>query len=264
MEDFLSKALDVAVAAAKEAGRIQVKYRESGLKVSIKGGDIRDIVTNADKEADSSIRSIISTAFPNHTIITEEDEAKKGNEYSWHVDPVDGTTNYSRRSKYFCVSIGLAKGNELLVGVVYAPLMDEMYTAVKGKGAFLNGKRISISKNEAIEDAILCADLCHEVEKRRQFIAALERLAAAKSLRICGSGALAACEVASGNADAYLNDCGSSWDFAAAALIIREAGGVAKSPQGEEWSPQTGQGIVAANKALYNEIIRLIGTKNDK
>ena len=253
--DFLAKALDVALAAAKEAGRIQMKYYEKGLEAGSKKGNVRDIVTNADMEADAAIRGIISETFPEHTIITEENTAKKGNEFTWHVDPIDGTTNYARKGKYFCVSIALAKGDEVLVGVVFNALNNELYTAIKWKGALLNGKKIEIGKTVAIDRAVICTDLCHESEKRKPIFEILAGFTGARSIRIQGSGALTVCEVANGLADCYFNICGSSWDFAAAALIIREAGGVAKSPEGNEWTPQTGKGIIATNQKLYKEIL---------
>ncbi len=254
--DFLDKAMDVALAAAKEAGKIQLKYYESGLELGIKEGNIRNIVTNADKEADAAIRKVIAEAFPEHTIITEEGAAKQGNEYEWHVDPIDGTKNYSTKGKYFCASIALAKADNLLLGVVYNPVTKECYTALKGKGSFLNGKKIIAAKVEKIEDAVICTDLCNEVGKRKTTLAVIGELVQAKTIRILGSGALAVCEVAAGNVDGYFNICGSSWDFAAAALILLEAGGVATSPSGKQWTARDSRGIIATNKHLYSAIFR--------
>ncbi len=252
---FLDKALEVATAAAKEAGRIQLKYYENGLEVGIKKGNIRNIVTNADMEADAAIRKAISAAFPDHGIITEEASEKKGNHYVWHIDPVDGTANYSRKGRYFCVSIALAKGDDVLVGVIFNPVFNELYKAVQGKGAFMNCRRIGMASTKKFELAVMYVDLCNDVAKRGADIKMINKLKESKSIRVLGSGALAICDVASGIADGYAGMCGASWDYAAAALIAREAGGVAKSPEGKEWTPRKGKGIIVASPGICKQII---------
>ncbi len=260
MADFLAEAQKVAVAAAKKAGSIALKHFRTELKIESKGGDPRNIVTIADRESDAAIKETLLASFPAHGIVSEESPELKGNGHIWYVDPVDGTSNFSRGSSYFCISIGLAHGDELLVAAVYNPVADELYTAAKGRGAFLNGRRIAVPGNEEIARAMVCFDMCYEESKRMQILNAMKSLVAAKSLRVAGSGALAMCEIAAGRFDAYANVCGGSWDFAASALVVKEAGGVATAINGKEWTPRVKNGIIAANKILHQKLLPIIST----
>ncbi len=251
--DFLEQALGIAVAAAKEAGKIQLKHYNSGLKISIKGSNPRDMVTNADKEADALIRRLLQESFPDHAIVTEEDEPQKGNEFTWYVDPIDGTSNYIRGANYFCVSIGLARGSELLLGVVYNPLTSETYTAQKGNGSFLNGKRINVAKTGELGSAVVCCDFGYDNERRKIMLRLMEQIILeVKSIRFKGSGALAMCELAQGAVDAYVYPKSSPWDYAAASLIIREAGGKVTDFEGKEWQ------LDSANVVVTNGFIHPI------
>ena len=257
MADFLAEAQRVAVAAAKEAGKILVRRQFQGLKVSFKDGNVRNIVTNADKEADAIIRSTILKNFPEHSIISEEDVPKKGNEYVWYVDPLDGTTNYSKGGSYFCVSIALAKGSKLLLGVIYNPGDSELYTTIRSKGAFLNGTKISTTNTVALEQALVCLDLASDKEERKKALEALEKIAIeVKSVRIKGAGALSMCEVAAGKADVYVRMGSSAWDFSAGTLILREAGGIVTDINNIPWEPNSKTILAAVTESLHGRIIK--------
>ncbi len=259
MTGFLEEAEAVAVKAAKEAAKVLMKHFGTELRIETKSSP-RDIVTIADKESDALIRKMILEEFPDHSIISEENRPIKADgEYAWHIDPLDGTTNYSKKSKQFCVSIALAKGDDVLVGVILNPVFGEMYTAVMGKGASLNGKAIKTSGAEKLNEAVVNFDMCYEEEKRLETAKLIKNIVLAKSIRLQGSAALAMCDVASGVTDAYVHACGSSWDFAAGALIIREAGGAVKDFDSKEWSPRIKNGLVAScNETLNKEIMEKV------
>ena len=258
MADFLAEAEEVAVEAAKEAGKLILAHFRKILVIEIKKGNPRNLVTNADKESDKLIKRLISGKFPEHGIVSEESEPTKG-EYVWYIDPIDGTTNYSRGVKYFCVSIALAKDDDLLVAAVYNPATSELYTAVKGRGAFLNGKKLVVFEPESFDQAMIYGDLGYETDEREKALAILKFLVSGKGLRVKGSGALAMCELAAGHADAYVDLSSTSWDYAAAALLVREAGGTVADFSGKDWSPQVVNGIVAGgSKQLCGTVLEKV------
>ncbi len=255
MADFLAEAQKVAVAAAKEAGKIILDYYETSIKVSTKQGNPRNLVTAADKEADALIRRIILEAFPDHSIVSEENEPKRGNEFFWYVDSLDGTTNYTRHVSYFCVSIALAKGKELLVGVIYNPVTSEFYTATVGGGSFLNGKALKTSNASDLEQSFVCMDFSYDNAERQRAAAALKQIVMrVKSVRVKGSGALAVCEVASGKAEGYVRMGSTPWDYAAGAVIVREAGGKVTDLDGKDWEPES-MGVIAASSGKIAELL---------
>ncbi len=254
--DILAEAQKVAVAAAKEAGKIVLNYYETNMEVSTKQGNPRNLVTAADTEADALIRRIILKAFPDHSIVSEEDEPQKGSEYTWYVDPLDGTTNYTRHISYFCVSIALAKGKELLVGVIYNPVTSEFYTAKAGEGAFLNGRALRTSNTSDLAQSFVCMDFAYDNAERQRAAAALKRLVmSVKSIRVKGSGALASCEVASGKAEGYVRMGSTPWDYAAGALIIREAGGAVTDLDGKGWEPESRRVIAASSVKIAGQLL---------
>lgn len=256
MSDFLKEAETVAIKAAKEAGKVLLKHYRQNLTITVKGNNPKDVVTNADMEADKVIGEILATGFPDLRIISEENDVRESaNEPVWYIDPIDGTTNYSRGSGYFCVSIALANGKELLVGVIYDPLASELYSAAKGRGAFLNGKRINVSETSKLQQSMILSDLGYIEEKRQTTLSIIGALRAAKGIRLKGSGALAMCEIASGHAEGYIHIGSKPWDYSAAALILREAGGVVTDLKGADWFPDVTDGIIATNWALAKELL---------
>ncbi len=258
MTDFLAEAEAVAIKAAKEAAKVLMKHFRTELRIETKG-DPRNIVTIADKESDALIRKIILEKFPDHGIISEENKPVQGkSDYVWHIDPLDGTTNYSRGVSYFCVSIALAKGSEIVVGVVYNPVTLALYTAARGKGAFLNGKKLRIAETSIMHEAVICFDFGYAQDKRLQTVEILKRMVGAKSIRINGAAALTLCEIAAGLANAYVHTGGYSWDFAAGALMIHEAGGVVTDSDGKTWQPNVKEGITAGNSAITSQILAIM------
>lgn len=255
MNDFLTTAGDVAVTAAKEAGAALLRHYRKKLHIQIKDNNPRNMVTNADKEAHRIIVKTITESFPRHTVISEEGETELGSKFAWHVDPLDGTTNYTLGNNYFATSIALAKGPELLIGAVYSPVAGELYTAVEGRGAFLNGKRLAVSKKSKIGQIAVCSDLGYSLERRSKTLRVLSSLIEAKAIRLKGCGALALCELAAGSEACYFHIGSKSYDYAAGALLVREAGGAVKDFDGKDWAPETKSGIVAGGEQIIAQLL---------
>ncbi|EIE24111.1 myo-inositol monophosphatase 2 [Coccomyxa subellipsoidea C-169] len=245
MEDYLR----VALLAAKQAG-------------------IVDLVTETDKKCEEIIFSSIRDAFPDHKFIGEEDSAAQGftadltDNPTWMVDPVDGTTNFVHRFPFVCVCIGLAIDKKVAVGVVYNPILDELYTAMRGKGAFLNGQPINVSGCTDLGSALIITEI--GVTRDDATLDALfGRISAivkgARSVRCMGSCALDMCSVACGRAEvSYEVGFGGPWDVAAASLIVEEAGGHVADPAGGPFDIMGRRVLAASNAGLVEQVAALI------
>ncbi|MBI2550562.1 inositol monophosphatase [Candidatus Woesearchaeota archaeon] len=264
MTDFLSEAEAVAIKAVREAGEIALKHFRKKLSIEFKASNVRNLVTNADKEADAVIRKIILARFPDHSIVTEEAKPQKGNDYVWYVDPIDGTTNYSKGANYFTTSVALTQGNRLLIGVIYNPVFPELYTAISGRGAFMNGKRIRTTKAGSMGESIVCCDFGYEDWKRERILKVMAQLLQANGLRFKGSGTLEMCEVAAGISEAYLNLGSSPWDYSAATLIVREAGGVVTDYDGKHWTLSSKSIVASCTQELHSKLLEKIATAAKK
>lgn len=218
--------LTTAKEIALDAGKLALNLFAGERELTQKG--FRDFVTDADYAAQNLIVERVREAFPDHGFLAEEDDAtlSDDSEYVWIIDPVDGTTNYSRHIPFFCVSIGIAKNGSPIVGVIYDPVRDELFWATKGGGAFINGKPISVSKIDDLANAIVAHDWSRSPAMRDVIMDMLARLVhQTRSIRVIGSAAIALCWVANGRLDAYFNPALSAWDVAAGQLILEEAGG---------------------------------------
>src|SRR6266403_1604479 len=148
--------LEVAIEIAEEAGKILVEEMSRPLDMHYKGDEV-DIVTQADKRSEQAIVARLNKYFPDHSVAAEEGTGKEAaSEFRWHVDPLDGTTNFAHGYPCFCVSIGLLEDGEPIVGVVFNPVSGEMFSAVRGEGATINGKKISVSKVATLSTSLLC------------------------------------------------------------------------------------------------------------
>ena len=243
--------------AAKEAGRIILKHYGNYGKLKFKNP--RSLLTKVDLLSDKKIKETISKKYPKHNFLTEESGfTDKGSEYTWIIDPIDGTTNFTSEIPYFAVSIGLVKNKEVIMGIVYNPCTKETFFAEKGKGAFLNNKRIQVSNKNNIKDALLAFALPSEIKIAKKTLSLLSKVfGSVRGIRNPGSAALNMCYVAAGKFDLLLSLSLSSWDAAAAYLIINEAGGRVTNIKDEEWkiSDKT---CIATNKALHDKFIKLL------
>lgn len=254
----------VAVEAARAAGRL---LREEWLRprtVSRKG--FRDLVTDVDLEAQQLIRRIVRDRFPAHRFLGEEETpdhfepAPAETDTVWIVDPVDGTSNYSRQVPVFSISIGVASPTGMQIGVVFDPLRDELFYAGAGQGAFLDDRPLAVSQIADPAHALLAIDWGHSHQLRERTLVLLNRFAhRVQTIRAIGSAALALAWLAAGRVDIYYNVNLKPWDVAAGGLIVQEAGGTLSRFDGTPWTweePVTA--CLAANASLHTEMLLLV------
>jgi len=217
--------LKVAVSAAKQSGKIFKQSFGKPKNVSIKNGNPRDLVTEIDKAIETQIRKNILKHFPFHKIIGEEfggQELKK-NDLVWIIDPVDGTTNYIQGLPFCCISIGLWDKQGPLLGVIYNPVLNQLFSAVRGKGAFLNGKKITVSPKKDLKQAFGAYGWGRGIKQAAKTFPKLVKIL--YKIRTTGSAALDLCYVAAGIFDFHIQAEINVWDFAAGTIILTEAGG---------------------------------------
>ncbi|CAI9783972.1 unnamed protein product [Fraxinus pennsylvanica] len=263
-KDSVEEFLVQAVSAAKSAGEIIRSGFYQAKHVEHKG--VVDLVTETDKKCEEVIFNFLKQHYPDHKFIGEETTAACGasdltDEPTWIVDPLDGTTNFVHGFPFVCVSIGLTIGQIPTVGVVYNPVMDELFTAVRGKGAFLNGKPIKVSSQSELVKSLLATEVGTKrdkstVDDTTNRINSL--LFKVRSLRMSGSCALNLCGIACGRLDLFYEvGFGGPWDIAAGAVIVTEAGGVLFDPSGKEFDI-TSQRIAASNPLLKEVFIKAL------
>ena len=268
--------LATAVEAALAAGRLQRQYFRTSIDIQKKGAI--DLVTEIDLRVEREFRALIAERFPEHLVLGEENTdgeemrpglisaSHAGNEsrshfFRWIIDPIDGTTNYAHGLAIFCVSIALEIDGRIDVGVVYDPMADELFTAERGEGARLNGRRIHVTGCGSIGDALMCTGFPYSVrEKPGHLIAGFaEFMRISQAVRRLGSAALDLCYVAAGRFDAFYEESLNAWDIAAGALIVEEAGGRVTGTRGETFTPHAGH-IVASNGQLHAAVLSTLDT----
>jgi len=246
--------LDVAVEAARTAGSYQ-RYRfASVLDVTLKGD--KDLVTEVDRESERLIVEHILSRFPDHNIVAEEGDYPQGNSpFRWIIDPLDGTTNYAHGFPWFCTSIGIESAGELIAGVVYNPMHDELFTATAGGGAFLNGNRLHVSGRSPLHNTLLGTgfpyDCAHDPANNFANFIAFQK--AARGIRRAGAAALDLAYVAAGRLDGFWELKLKPWDVAAGALLVREAGGTVTTFDGSVYDIFNNR-IVASNGLIHDEM----------
>lgn len=254
--------LATAVEAALSAGRLQRRHFRSDIDIQKKGAI--DLVTEIDIAVEREFRALIAARFPDHEVLGEEGgsgadlEARR---YRWIIDPIDGTTNYAHGLALFCVSIALEIDGVLAVGVIYDPMADELFTAERGEGARLNGQRIHVSKTTQLVDALLCTGFPYSVrEKPGHLIHGFaEFMRQSRAVRRLGSAALDLCYTAAGRFDAFYEESLHSWDIAAGALLVQEAGGEVTGTRGEPFDAHAGH-VVASNGHLHAAVLSTLDT----
>lgn len=252
--------LATAIEAALQAGRIQQQYFRQAPFVTKKGRI--DLVTAADLAVEREFRALVGARFPSHAVLGEETPVVGDpvpSTHRWIIDPVDGTTNFAHGLAFFCVSIALEVHGRVEVGVVYDPIGRELFTAERGGGARLNGVPIRTTSCETLVDAMLCTGFPYTIreERRRQlhvFAAFLEEVQAVRRL---GSAALDLCYVACGRFDGYWEEKIHSWDIAAGALIVAEAGGRVSGMDGAPFDVFAGH-LVASAAPLHDAMLGVI------
>lgn len=229
--DYTSILLN-AISWAREAGAVHLRYfRGNELSIQSKLND-SDIVTAADKAAEKLLLDHIRSVYPDHSILSEESGAdEQSGEFRWVIDPLDGTTNFSQGLPLFCVSIGIEHNGETVVGVVYAPYMDELFHAVKGDGAMLNGNPIKVSGKTRLDHSVVSTGfpVDKDVNPDNNLDNVARVMPCVRGLRRLGSAAVDICYCAAGFLDGYWEMNLHEWDVNAALLILAEAGGKAES-----------------------------------
>ena len=254
LDDFQT----LAIHAVRESGKIQKEWLRKDKRIELKGAI--NLVTEVDKRCEQRIIEIIKKAFPEHNILTEETPMPElPSPYRWIIDPLDGTTNYAHGYPCFCTSLALELEGEVVLGAIYDPLLDELFLAQKGKGAFLNNERISVSATDQLTNALICTGFPYDLRESREnnldhfnnFIMK------ARAVRRDGSAALDLCYVAAGRFDGFWELKLYAWDVAAGKLLVEEAGGTVTDFRGGQLDI-SGQQILASNGRIHDEMIGVL------
>lgn len=249
----------IAVRAARQAGSIIMRSFGRLDTLTVAEKQANDYVSEVDRNAEAAIIDVIRKAYPSHAILAEESGAQGKDEYQWVIDPLDGTTNYLHGFPQFAVSIALTHRGRLENAVVYDPVRDEMYTAVRGSGALLNDRRLRVSEIKGLKGALIGTGIPFRdqrfIDPYLGMLKALTRETA--GIRRPGSAALDFAYVAAGRIDGFWELGLSQWDFAAGALLVQEAGGVVSDIGGGSRHLETGN-VIAAGVRLHREMVKTI------
>ncbi len=258
----MNPTLNIAVRAAREAGKIILQGfdRRDNLRVDMKSHN--DFVSEIDLKAEQAIIKTLSRSFPDYGFIAEESgiqKAERQSPYQWIIDPLDGTTNFLHGNPQFAVSIALQKGETLEQAVIYDPLRDELYTASKGRGAFLNDRRIRVSNAQNLDGALLGTGFPFRDNSIVEvYIDNFRRLfTRTAGIRRAGSAALDLAYVAAGRLDGFWEFYLKPWDIAAGALLIQEAGGMVGEVRGGYDFLNSGH-LVCGNPKIFKELGNLL------
>jgi myo-inositol-1(or 4)-monophosphatase len=258
----------VARTAVSDAGAL-LRARWRGTK-TVQYKSAVDLVTETDREAEALITGRLRRAFPDHLIVAEEAsagvtlQAPGGDGYIWYLDPLDGTTNFAHAYPQFCVSLALARGPDLLFGIVYDPVREETFVANRGRGATLNDETIHVSAVDALQRALLGTGFAYDRQVRTDFYLSFVRdfLRQAQDVRRAGSAALDLCYVACGRFDGFWEWNLRPWDTAAGTLIVREAGGVVSDFRGATFDLYGGQ-TLASNGRVHAAMVSVLTPRLD-
>jgi myo-inositol-1(or 4)-monophosphatase len=251
---MIANYLDVAIEAALEAGKILREEYALPPDIHYKG-DV-DLVTQADRRSERAIVARLSKFFPEHTIAAEEGTGhERSSEFRWHVDPLDGTTNFAHKYPCFAVSIALAQNGVVLAGVVYNPIYDELFAAARGEGATLNSEKISVSKVSTLSTSLLCTGFpVHKRLANPNIHYYYDFTLRSHGVRRDGSAALDLASVAAGRFDGFWEFGLKPWDIAAGMLLVTEAGGAISDFHGNAY--QLGGPVVLATNSVIHEEMR--------
>ena len=248
--------VNIAVSAARIAGNIILKAldRLDSLVVSEKKSN--DFVTEIDQQVEREIIQVIRKSHPNHGILGEESGETPGNDFTWIIDPIDGTRNFVHGYPHFAISIGIRFKNKIEHGVIYDPIRQELFSATRGKGARLNEHRIRVSKRIQLEQCLL-GTTDYQSTYYPHYAQAVSELMATTELRYSGSAALDLAYVAAGRLDGFFGLNLKLWDLAAGVLFVKEAGGMTVDIEGGESYLQTGD-IIAGNPKVLKNLLKIL------
>ena len=249
--------LNIAVRAARRAGNVINRASRNLDAVAFKEKAVNDFVSEVDREAEQAVIRTLREAYPGHSILAEESGASGTSEYQWIVDPLDGTANFMHGFPQYCVAIALRHRGIVTQAVVYDPSRNDLFTATRGRGAFLNDQRMRVSKRIHLNSSLIGTGFpFRQLEHLDVYLAILrDMMNRAAGVRRAGSAALDLAYVAAGRLDGFWEFGLSPWDMAAGALLITEAGGLVGDLAGENRYLETGN-IIAGNPHIFVELLR--------
>ena len=253
---MLTKIRQVLYQAIYEAGDVILRHYGNVRKIEYKSTEF-DVVTDADKESESTIIDIIRSNFSDHDILAEEKtgDVSGESEYRWIIDPIDGTTNFAHSMPIFSVSIGVEYKNQIIMGGIYSPINRELFFAERGEGAWLNEKSISVSNISELNKSLLVTGFPYDRSRIEHIIKYFsDILTHSHGVLRLGSAALDLCYVACGRLEGFWEFHLNPWDTAAGYLIVKEAGGRCTDFHGNEYSPYTRQ-ILATNARIHDQLL---------
>ena len=252
--------LNIAVKAARRAGAIINRASQDIGTLTVKSKNFNDFVSEVDVAAERAIIETLKDAYPTHGFLGEESgSASNESDFIWIIDPLDGTTNFLHGFPQYCVSIALQHKGEITQAVIYEPNRNDLYTATKGRGAFLNDKRIRVSKCDKLQQSLIGTgfpfrDFKHLDTYLSMFKSMLQKTS---GIRRPGSAALDLAYVANGSLDAFWEIGLSPWDIAAGALLVQEAGGIISNLNGKDGWLESGN-VLAASPKIYDAMVETL------
>jgi myo-inositol-1(or 4)-monophosphatase len=251
-------------AVMKAARSLKRDFGEvENLQVSRKGPG--NFVTAADRRAEQTLREALEKARPGYGLVMEESGTVEGSDrsHTWHIDPLDGTTNFLHGVPHFCISVGLEREGQVVAGVIYDPVKDELFIAEKGKGAYLNNRRLRVAARREMPDAIVACGIPYLGRgNHARFVKEMTAVMGSVSgLRSMGAAALDLAAVVCGRADIYWERELKTWDIAAGIVMVREAGGFVSDAEGGS-DPLAAKSIACGNEVLHRELLALLKQAN--
>jgi len=257
--------LNIGIRAARAAGSVINRNLDQIADIPVTAKGLNDFVSEIDKRAENAIIETILKAYPEHSILAEESGARGKSKWQWIIDPLDGTTNYLHGFPHFAVSIALKQESTLEQAVIYDPLRQELFTATRGDGAYLNNRRIRVSKRRSLTGALLGTGFPFgNNEKMEDFIRTFRAIfPVTAGIRRAGAATLDLAYVACGRLDGFWEFNLKPWDIAAGTLLIREAGGIVSSIKNDNTFMEHGD-ILAANPKIHGELIKILQAKTEQ
>lgn len=248
----MTKELKTAIQAAKLGAKQALKYYDKNIKIELK--EDHTPVTIADRETEEVIKKCILQSFPNARFVGEESGGTVNEDEFWTIDPIDGTRSFSRGIPLWCVLIAFCKKGEVQAGVCYFPLLNSMLYAEKGKGAYLNKRKVNVSRVNKISECFFTFGNPKYIKNKQALLQLFEVCGATRGLEATYGHFLAI----QGKTDVSIDGYGLVWDTAPLKVITEEAGGKISRLDGEPWSFSSGRGCIISNSLLYNEVIRIL------
>jgi len=257
MEEFYHFAIDISLKAGEEILNLFPHIHEISYKGAI------NLVTEADLKSEGIIKEAIRSRYPNHTILAEESGLEERGDIRWIIDPLDGTTNFAHGLPWFCTSLALEIEGEIVLGIIYNPVLKECFSAIKEKGTFLNQKPIKVSQTKELGKALLATGFPYDIQQSPEPVMTRFRnmIMHARGVRRAGSAAIDLCYVACGRFDGFWEERLYPWDTAAGMLIVQEAGGKVSDFSGNFYSIY-GKEILATNGFLHKDMLRILKREN--